>query len=156
MRRKDREVTDEREIERIISSCDCCRIGFSNDGKAYIVPLDFGYIKEDGKYIFYFHSAKAGRKYELLKESPYVSFEMDCGHNLTCGSTACECTAAFQSVMGSGRAKIVEDETEKREGLMALMKHDTGRDDWEFSKELLNAVCVFRLSVEELSAKKHL
>ncbi len=156
MRRKEREITNETEIEKIISNCGCCRLGFNDDGNVYIVPLDFGYIKNDGKYIFYFHGAKAGRKYELLKKSPTVAFEMDRGHELRFGETACGCTAAYQSVMGSGKAEIVEDEDEKRKGLDALMKHDTGKSDWEFSREMIEKVCVFRLSVDSLSAKARL
>ena len=62
MRRKNREVTDRARIEEIIRSCHVCRLGFVDDGRAYIVPMNFGYVEEDGKYVFYFHSAKEGRK----------------------------------------------------------------------------------------------
>ena len=49
MRRKDREVTDEARIDEIISRCNCCRIGFNDSGEVYIVPLNFGYVKQDGR-----------------------------------------------------------------------------------------------------------
>ena len=156
MRRNDREVTDEREIEEIISSCACCRLGFDDRGSVYIVPLNFGYVKSGGKYTFYFHGARAGRKYELLKESPIAAFEMDCGYELIQGKTACSSSALFRSVMGSGRASIVEDEAEKHAGLLALMEHCSGRADWKFQDEALASVCVFRLEVSELSAKEHI
>ncbi len=61
MRRKDREVTDQKKIEEIIQACDCCRIGLADDGKAYIVPLSFAYVREGGKGCFYFHGASRGR-----------------------------------------------------------------------------------------------
>lgn len=156
MRRNDREVTDEEKIEKIISSCDCCRLGFDDGGSIYIVPLDFGYIKRDGKYTFYFHGAASGRKYELLKKSPRAAFEMDRGHELRPGATACAFTAGYQSVMGSGRAFIVEDAAEKRAGLLALMEHSTGRADWEFPNGALASVCVFKLEVSKLSAKENI
>lgn len=82
MRRKDREVTDESRIDGIIRRCSCCRLGFSDGGEVYIVPMNFGFVKRDGKRVFYFHSAKEGRKVELLKNGCDVGFEMDCGYEL--------------------------------------------------------------------------
>ena len=62
MRRKDREVTDEARIDEIISRCNCCRIGFNDSGEVYIVPLNFGYVKQDGRRTFSFTVRKrAGR-----------------------------------------------------------------------------------------------
>ena len=75
MRRKDREITDEAKIDEIISRCNCCRIGFNDSGEVYIVPLNFGYVKQDGRRTFYFHSAKDGRKIDLVKEGYEVGFE---------------------------------------------------------------------------------
>ena len=45
MRRKDREITDPGKIREIIAACDCCRLGFCDGGRAYIVPLDFGFVE---------------------------------------------------------------------------------------------------------------
>ena len=77
MRRKDREVTDESRIDGIIRRCSCCRLGFSDGGEVYIVPMNFGFVKRDGKRVFYFHSAKEGRKVELLKNGCDVGFGQD-------------------------------------------------------------------------------
>lgn len=77
MRRKDREVTDAAKIQDIIDRCTCCRVGFNDHGQVYIVPLNFGYTKNDDKYTFYFHGAQEGRKMGLIQTSPEVGFEMD-------------------------------------------------------------------------------
>lgn len=77
MRRKDREVTDPGKIREIIAACDCCRLGLCDNGRAYIVPLDFGFAEQDGHYTFYFHSAKEGRKIGLIREAGWAAFEMD-------------------------------------------------------------------------------
>ena len=47
MRRKDREITDEAKIDEIILNCNCCRLGFNDGGKVYIVPLSFGYSRDN-------------------------------------------------------------------------------------------------------------
>lgn len=155
MRRSDREIVDEKKIEEIISSCYCCRLGFNDNGQVYIVPLNFGYEKEKGKYVFYFHGAAEGRKMELMKTSPYAGFEMDTHYQLNEGTTACGYSARFQSVIGNGMVSMVEEPEEKRKGLIALMRHSTGKNNWDFTADMLNSVSVFKLTVEEISCKEH-
>lgn len=41
------------------------------------MPVYYGYTRENGQYVFCFHGAKVGRKYELTQESPTVGFEID-------------------------------------------------------------------------------
>lgn len=156
MRRQEREVRDPEAIERIIASANCIRLGFCDRGRVYIVPLSFGFVCRDGRYIFYFHSAKEGRKIDLIRQSPAVGFELDVNFRLNAAETACGYSAGFQSVIGNGLVSFVEDPEEKRAGLRALMKQNTGRADWEFSPEQLDAVCVFKMTVEELACKEHL
>ncbi len=155
MRRKDREITDQGKIEQVIRSCHCCRLGFNDNGQVYIVPLNFGYIKNDNGYVFYFHGAQEGRKIDLIKSSPHVGFEMDTDYMLHEAEIACGYSARFQSVIGNGTASIVENSEEKKLGLRAIMRHVTGREDWEFEERMLAAVCVMKVVVETLSCKEH-
>ena len=114
MRRKDREITGREKIKEIISSCDCCRLGFNDDGKVYIVPLNFGFIERNEKFIFYFHGAKTGRKHDIMKENNNVGFELDTNHRIYGkDDVACTYTSAFQSIIGTGKVFIVEDYDEK-------------------------------------------
>lgn len=156
MRRKDREITDENKIDEIIGRCECCRLGFNSSEGAYIVPLSFGYEKRDGKRYFYFHSAAEGRKIDLIRSGGNIGFEMDCGYQLHTGDAACDYTAAFSSVIGTGRAEILSGEADKIHGLERLMEHTAGLNGCRFQPEMLAQVCVFRLEVTELSCKVHL
>lgn len=156
MRRKDREITDQVKIKEIITACHCCRLGLCEEGKAYIVPMNFGFTEKDGRYEFYFHSAKEGRKIDLIQKTGYAGFEMDTNYQLKEAETACEHTASFQSVIGSGNIKIIEDLDEKKMGLLEIMKQSTKKADWEFPEPMVNAVTVFKLSVEEYACKEHL
>lgn len=155
MRRKDREVTDPGKIREIIAACDCCRLGLCEDGRAYIVPLDFGFTEQSGRYTFYFHSAKNGRKIDLIRESGWASFEMDAGHQVVSDEIACEYTARFQCVMGGGPVTLLETAEEKRTGLLAILAHTTGRDRWDLDGAVLEKTAVFRLDAEELTCKVH-
>lgn len=153
MRRKDREVTDSEKIENIIHSCDCCRLGLVDEGEAYIVPLNFVYVKE--KRIFYFHSAKEGRKIDLIRKNGTAGFELDTNHRLKEGNTACSHSFGFQSVIGTGKVQIVESKEETDEAFSLFMEHYTGKKEWIFQEEVLAAAAVIKLEVEKMSCKEN-
>ena len=71
MRRRDREITDENAIAEFIAKEQILRIAFYDKGDIYIVPVNYGYSVGE-QYTFYFHGAKAGRKYELAKK--YITY----------------------------------------------------------------------------------
>ena len=77
MRRSDREIVDENAINQFINKENIIRIALYDDGDIYIVPVNYGHCIEEGKHVFYFHGAKAGRKYELALKTPSVGFEID-------------------------------------------------------------------------------
>ena len=153
MRRNDREIKDKALIEQFITKEQIIRIAFYDNGDLYIVPLNYGFIYENDKYVFYFHGAKAGRKFELSKSSPMVGFEIDGEYELLQADVACNYSAKFQSVIGTGRLSIIEDYEEKIKGLNALMNHISGKSEWDYSKDMVDAVAVFRLEVDKLSCK---
>ena len=158
MRRKDREITDRQAIIKIIESCQCCRIGFQDNGEVYIVPLNFGFEYDEKRYVLYFHGAKEGRKIDLIAKNPFVGFEMDTNHEIYAkidNGTACTYTTRFKSVIGTGKVSMVCDADEKKHGLLLLMQHITQKSEWTFDEKMLNAVAVFKLEVDKLSCKEH-
>ena len=152
MRRRDREITDENAIAEFIAKEQILRIAFYDKGDIYIVPVNYGY-SYDEQYSFYFHGAKAGRKYELAKKKPTVRFEIDGNYMLIGSEVACGFSATFQSVIGTGTLSLVEDNAEKINGLNAIMKQTTSKAEWNYSDEMLDAVVVFKLVVDKLSCK---
>ena len=152
MRRRDKEITDENVIEEFIAKEQILRIAFYDEGDIYIVPVNYGYSYNE-RYSLYFHGAKAGRKYELAKKKPNVGFEIDGGYMLLESEKACDFSAAFQSVIGTGNLSLVEDNAEKIIGLNAIMKQTTSKAEWKYSDEMLDNVAVFRLVIDKLSCK---
>ncbi len=172
MRRKDREVVDNAKINQIIKNCQICRLGLNDNGRVYIVPLNFGYEelapdtsqielensqapKSAARKIFYFHGAKEGRKAELIKKTHYAAFELDTNYELKQGPLPCSFSAKFQSVIGEGEIDFVEDAEEKIHALNCIMKQAAGKAGWVFPKAMLNAVAVFKLEVKEIFAKEN-
>lgn len=153
MRRSDREITDEKSIEAFIAKEQIMRIAFNDNGEIYIVPVNYGYIIESDKYVFYFHGAKAGRKYELSKRSPNIGIEIDGNYELLESDVACDFSAKFQSVVGTGKISIVGDREEKLKGLNCLMRQTSDKTEWRYSEEMLNAVAVYRVDIDKISCK---
>jgi len=154
MRRSDREVSNQEEIIEIIDRCVICRVAMVDDGKPYLVPLNFGYTLDQGKLTLVFHSAKSGRKIDIFRKHPDVCFEMDCDHALIDGERACDYSFAFSSVIGNGKVEFIEDEALKLEALKLLMKRQTGKENFEFSPREVHGVCVFTIVSDDFSTKR--
>ena len=108
MRRKDREVSDLRQQLEIVRRCDSCCIAINDPDQdaPYIVELSFGLEHLEDKDILYVHSAKEGRKLELLAQDPHVSFFMSCGHELVYDAERQMCTMNYESVSGYGIMRL--------------------------------------------------
>lgn len=155
MRRKDREVIDDLRIKEIISNCCCCRLGWNDNGKVYIVPLNFGFEKADCHYTFFFHSAAEGKKVDLIKAGGPVGFELDTNYMIHPAEKPCGYSAKFQSIIGTGNVSLITDRNDKAYALRKIMAHSIGKHDWDFPSVMLDKVLVFKLDVTELSCKEH-
>ena len=153
MRRSDREITDKKIIESFIANEQILRVAFYDNGDIYIVPINYGYSYVNNKYSFYFHGAKAGRKFELSKFEPSVGFEIDGVYKLLESEIACDFSATFQSVIGTGTLYLVDDKEEKIKGLNAIMKQTTQKAEWNYDDKMIENVAVFRLDVDKISCK---
>ena len=121
MRKADREITNFDEIVELLSRCDTIRLGISDGGTPYIVPVSFGYEVLGGKIAVYFHGALAGRKAELLRSLPRVCVEADLCHGFPengNGSYTCD----YESVIGYGAVERLSGE-EADKGVRLLMEH---------------------------------
>jgi uncharacterized protein len=153
MRRKDRQVSDNTDIESIISRSDVCRIAFADNNTPYIVTLNFGYNGGDNPSL-YFHCAPEGRKIELIGKNNYVCFEMDTDHLLFNGEKGCDWGMKYSSVVGYGRISILQNNEERKRGLDSIMSHYSDRSDFTYDTKVLSKTAVLRLDIEEMTGKK--
>lgn len=156
MRRKDREITDLQAKLAILDECKVCRIALSDNNTPYIVPLNYGYRYENGTLTLYFHGALEGKKIDIMRNNNQACFEVDCGHDLIVDKVAWNYSYAYRSVIGFGTIVFIEDEQEKAYGLNQLLKHQNGKwTEYEYGKEMLQRVCVYKMEVEEFTGKEH-
>lgn len=152
MRRKDLEVSDRAQLVEILEGCRVCRLGIA-DEVPYVVPMNFGY--EWGDHLtLYFHSAPRGRKIELLEKNPRVAFEMDCGHELVPGATACRYSFKYACLMGEGTARFIDDFDEKLRALKAIMRRITGTYDHAYDEPAVKSIAVFAVDAASVTGKR--
>ena len=149
MRRDDKEITDRREIERIIRTSQVCRLAMADDSLPYVVPLNFGFTGES----LYFHCAGEGRKLDILGRNDRVCFLFDIDHQLVRGERACDWGMRYRSVIGFGKAILVENGDEKRLALAAIMKQ-YGEEECSFPDKALAGTTVFRVNIEGMTGKQ--
>ena len=151
--RREREVTDINEIISTLDKAKVLHLGLVDGDEPYVVPMNYGYTMEDGKMTVYLHGALQGRKLDVMRVNPKVFFELDCDIVPFEGKTACNYGITYASVMGRGKAVIVEDTAEKIRGLQVLMKTQTGRD-FDITDKMAGIVSVIRIDVSDFTAKK--
>ena len=151
--KREREVTDMQEIISILDKAKVLHLGLVDGDEPYVVPMNYGYTMENGKMTVYLHGALQGRKLDIIRVNPKVFFELDCDIVPFEGKTACNYGITYASVMGRGKAVIVEDTEEKIKGLQVLMKTQTGRD-FDITDKMANIVSVIRIDVSDFTAKK--
>ncbi|MEI6603410.1 MAG: pyridoxamine 5'-phosphate oxidase family protein [Clostridia bacterium] len=150
MRRADREIQDKSEIEKILHEADTIRIAMVDEGKAYLVAMNYVYMNG----VIYLHSAKQGRKITILEANPLVAFQADVGAEIYCSDDVGKCSTRYESVYGEGRAIFVGEVAEKKEALDALMVKHAGKKPDAYPEQLFERTCIIKIEVEALTGKK--
>ena len=152
MTKRELQITDEAQIREILDTAKVLHLGLCVDNEPYVVPMNYGYVMEEGRLVLYLHSAVRGKKLDMIRTNPRVFFEMDCDVTPFEGQVACQYGLTYSSVMGRGTARIIEDVEEKMQAMSILMKTQTQKD-FTFNERLVSIVAVIRIDVEEYTAK---
>lgn len=150
MRKKEKEITDQGEIEKIISKNKICRIALCDNDVPYIIPMNFGY---KGNKIF-LHTGREGKKIEIIKKNSNVCFEITDSIEIVQAEKACDFSTKYRSVIGFGTIKIVNDLSEKKEALQIIMNQHTNKKDWQFPDEIVAKTTILEIEIESLTGKK--
>lgn len=154
MRRAEREVTDLKEIERMLDEARVCRLAVFDGAFPYIIPMCFGYTLEGDHLELYFHCAAKGKKLDLIKENSNAAFEIDSMYEIIPGDIACNYSAAYESITGKGSIDIISG-IEKITGLNTIMLKYAGSSEHKYSEQMLNSVVILKLDVRSFCCKAH-
>jgi len=146
------EITDMNQITEILDKCLIVHVGMADGDEPYVVPMNYGYTMEDGKLTLYIHGNTVGKKLDIMRKNPKVFIEMNCDVQPFEGKMACQYGTSYSSLMGKGRATVLEDPEEKIKGLSVFMKSQTGKD-FEFTEKLVSVVSVIKIEIDDYTAK---
>ncbi|HAZ08311.1 MAG TPA: flavin-nucleotide-binding protein [Elusimicrobia bacterium] len=162
MRRKEFEVFDECDLERVLDAADWGVLGLlGKTGRPLLVPLNFTRLGRS----LYFHSAPAGEKIDALRRGKAATFVAVRPLALVPSyffdeARACGATSFFESVVVKGRARLVGELEEKARALQALMvklqpegKHEPIRAGSPLYRAALRGVAVIALDIETMTGK---
>ncbi len=133
MRRKHNEVTDQKEIQRILSLTNIGRLSTNGiDGYPYITPVNF--VFNNGN--IYFHCAPKGEKLDNLTRDPHVCFEVDVPLSYLDvdsypGRPICQLHQFYHCVIIRGSASVVNDSAKKAAVLNTLITKHENTEDFE-------------------------
>ncbi len=149
MRRFKQELTEEESIEILCTTTAGVLSLCGIDGRPYGVPLS--HVYNDGK--LYFHSALVGHKMDLIRQNENVCFTVIAKDEIHPERF----TTYFQSVIASGKIRIVDDEEEKLHILEALGRRCNPRDEEALTKELKNGTSrchALEMTIQSLTGKQ--
>lgn len=127
------------------------------DGQPFLHPSLFWY--DGAAHRLYFHTARQGRTRDNVLRNPRVCFSVAEMGRLLPAKTAMEFSNEYASVIVFGRARLVEDEAEKRHGLQGLLDKYfpdlvPGRDYRPITEGELAQTSVFAIEIEGWSGKQ--
>lgn len=149
MRRWKQEIGETKEIEKILENALICRIGLADGNSPYVVPVNFTY--KDGH--LYFHSAKEGKKIEIISRNNAVCFEVDLSYGIEQAAAPCKWNNRYLSVIGFGKAHFLQKPEEKRTALEAIFRHYSDAAP-EFPEDNLENVAVIDIVIASMTGKR--
>ena len=150
MRRREKEIGGREVLEEILQLATVCHLAMSENDQPYVVPLNFGYRDN----ALYFHCAREGKKVDILRKNNCVGFEVDVDHELVKGASACEWGMKGRSVVGTGKAYLVDDPAGKRQGLDVIMKHYGAPEPFSYKEKGFEKALIIKVEIESMSGKK--
>jgi len=155
VKRKDKELTSQADMQAIIKRGQYTVIALCHNDEPYLVIMNYGY--DQTKNALYFHAALEGQKLDFIEHNPNACATIieDLGYKQG------ECSHSYRSVIIRGRIAIIDNLDEKKHGLNVLIDHLEKAPDEAKKKFLKNdstydTVTVLRFDIEGITGKQGL
>jgi len=151
MRRVDRQINDQQEIEQILQVGRLGHLAMAADDQPYVVPMT--YLFTGSRIVF--HGALEGQKARLLARNPSVCFEVsEFGEWIPADKPAYQ-GLTFRSVMVFGTVHEVHDIDRKIDIMHGFLDKYTGHAArWQITSDDVVNVMVLELEIGRLTGKR--
>lgn len=148
VRRQDRLLQKDRALQ-LLRECEFGFLAMSDNDKGYGIPINYVWDGDDN---IYFHSAMQGRKIDILRKSPQVSFAI-VGNTLLYPS---KFTTAYESVIIQAEASVDISEKEKKHGVNLFLEKYAPNDKEQgkaYIQNSLSRTAIVKLHIVSISGK---
>lgn len=153
MRRRDKEITDRKEIDEVLTKVKTGRLGTCSRDIPYITPMNFVYDSETLK--IFLHCAYEGKKLENVRINQNVCFEVDDVADVIVKQPTCASSVAYRSVILFGTIKELIDLAEKDKALQKFAeKYAPENPKVPFTDAMLKRTNVLEIQITEITAKR--
>ena len=151
--RKDREITDNKEISKILKTGKYAMIAMAMGNDPYIVTLSYGY--DEASNSMYFHCANIGKKLDYINANPRVCATIIEDN----GYVQEKCEHHFSSLIISGNMHLVKEIEDKEKGLRILMNHLEQNPQPIYERNIkgpdsYKKITILKLQIESITGKK--
>jgi len=152
IRRKEKAITEEKELITILQKAKYVTIAMCKDNEPYLVSMSHGYDPE--KNCIYFHCAREGKKMDILKENNVVWGQALFDNGYIQG----KCNHSYATTMFKGTVSFLEDFEEKKAALYLMVYQLEDDPEAYLSKppteKSITNVTIGRIDIEYMSGKK--
>lgn len=138
------------EMERILRQETIGYLGLSNDGRVYVVPLNYGYV--EGRILF--HCSLTGKKLDYIRANPNVCFSV--GRQSGAIQRHAEgnpCHVDSESVLCYGTARIIED-LEKRQAVLNEFNYCFRPEASAITMEAARGCAAVEIRIAEMTGRR--
>ncbi len=152
LKRKEKEISDKNEMLAILENAEYITIAMCANNEPYLVTLSHGYDRD--RNCIYFHSAREGKKIDILKEQNKVWGQALLDKGYVQGS----CDHLYETTQFMGRVTFVENSGEKKYALEVMINalEDDPQIvlDTQLTEKSIEGVQIGRIDIEYMSGKK--
>lgn len=153
LQKQDRQITDDEEIEQILTSELVITMAMCRNNIPYLVTMDYYY--DNAKNAIFFHCSNKGKKIDYLKANGKIWAEIMQDH----GYIKNECSHAYKSVHIKGNVKFIEDDLEKRDILSQMIHKFEQNPEGLVERFIKNSkklnVSIGKIEIEQIWGKKN-
>lgn len=157
LRRRDRAVTDEKQIAELLHRAPYLTIALTDGGRPYIYTISFAF--DETKKALYFHGTPHGSLRRLVVENPDVAATVAEMGRLLPSETAMGFSVEFSSVVIYGHCTVITDYESGKDALeMMIAKYfphlKAGKDYRATTEAEFRATAVYKIDIAEWIGKK--
>jgi uncharacterized protein len=150
MKKQFHPVKNNAEVEKIIQGTYQGVLSMADGNIPYALPINHAY--KDGR--FYFHCAPTGRKLDLIRKNPDVTYVISKYYGDAAHFEADQkCHGFWESVIAYGKAYIVTGREEQLTAFKTFMAY-YGTEDYQASENIFETNRAIVIEVEKMTARR--